>query len=77
MLKILGMLITGFIMGLMLSENAQVIRHSIPASGTASGNASGNITQITIIFGIGNSGNTFTLNTHPNIQSEETEEHHE
>jgi len=73
MLKTIGMLITGFIMGLMLSENAQVIRHSIPRNG----NASGNINQFIIILGIGNSSNTFTLNTHPNSSSEENEETHE
>ena len=73
MLKTLGMLITGFIVGLMLSENAQIIRHSIPKTG----NASGNINQFIVIFGIGNSGNTFELNTHPDISSEEIEEHHE
>jgi len=67
------MLITGFIMGLMLSENAQVIRHSIPKSG----NASGNINQFIFIFGIGKCGNTFELNTHPDTPSEDNKEHHD
>jgi hypothetical protein len=75
MLKTLGMLITGFIMGLLLSENAQIIRHSIPKTG----NASGNINQFIVIFGIGNSGNTFELNSYPEnlTNEEEIEDHHE
>ncbi len=75
MLKTLGMLITGFIMGLLLSENAQVIRHSIPQTGSASGN----INQFIVIFGIGNSSNTFELNSYPDnfTTEEDIEEHHE
>lgn len=73
MLKTLGMLIAGFIMGLMLSENAQIIRHSVPQNG----DASGNINQFVMIFGIGNSSNTFELNTVPNNPSEDNKEPHE
>ena len=73
MLKTLGMLFAGFIMGLMLSENAQIIRHSIPKTG----DASGNVNQFVVIFGIGNSGNTFTLNTYPDIPMEESEKTHD
>jgi hypothetical protein len=74
MLKTLAMLITGFIAGLILSENAQIIRHSIPKSGGGSGNASGNINQFIFILGIGNSGNDFKINTYPENDSEEEEE---
>ena len=61
MIKTLGMLVAGFVVGLILSENAQIIRHSMPRDG----NASGNINQFIVIFGIGNSGNTFEINTTP------------
>lgn len=75
MLKTLGMMLTGFIVGLILSENAQVIRHSVPQSG--SGNASGNINQFILILGIGNSGNTFEISTYPDTPSEENEENND
>lgn len=58
MIKTLLMMVAGFIVGFLLSENAQIIRHSVPRDG----NASGNINQFIVIFGIGNSSNTFELN---------------
>lgn len=74
MLKTLAMLMTGFILGLILSENAQIIRHSIPKSGGGSGNASGNINQFIFILGIGNSGNSFEIKIDPDTLSEENED---
>lgn len=74
MLKTLLMMIAGFITGLLLSENAQIIRHSIPRQG----NASGNINQFVFILGIGNSSNTFELNIDGStIEEDEEEETHD
>lgn len=74
MLKTLLMMIAGFIAGLLLSENAQIIRHSIPRQG----NASGNINQFVFILGIGNSSNTFELNIDGStIEEDEEEETHD
>jgi hypothetical protein len=73
MLKTLGMMVAGFIVGLILSENAQIIRHSIPQNA----NASGNINQFIFILGIGNSGNTFEINTGQGNESEENEGNNE
>ena len=59
MFKTLFMIIAGFVVGLILSENAQIIRHSVPRGE----HLSGNINQFIFILGIGNSSNTFEINT--------------
>jgi|GEM_PF-2692364 len=53
------MMLAGFIIGLILSENAQLIQHSVPAGKSTSGN----VNQFVLILGVGNSGNTFEINT--------------
>lgn len=73
MFKTFIMMVTGFIIGMILSENAQVIHHSIPREGNGTGNASGNINQFIFILGIGNSGNSFTVNAGDETVEEETE----
>ncbi len=73
MFKTFIMMVTGFIIGMILSENAQVIHHSIPHKGSGTGNASGNINQFIFILGIGNSGNIFEVNAGDETVEEETE----
>ncbi len=64
------MMVAGFIIGLILSENAQVIRHSVPADRKLSGN----INQFIVILGIGNSGNKFEINSGDEVFSTEEED---
>lgn len=54
------MMIAGFIIGMILSENAQIVRHSVPKD---DGNFSGNINQFVFILGVGNSSNVFEVST--------------
>lgn len=70
MLKTLLMMIAGFVVGLLLTENAQILRHSIPRTG----NASGNINQFILILGIGNSSNTFEINAGDETTTEDNED---
>jgi len=58
MFKTFLMMLAGFIIGFILSENAQVIRHTMPTERQASGH----INQFIFIFGFGNSSNTFEIN---------------
>lgn len=55
------MMIAGFIIGMILSENAQIVRHSVPKSDD--GDFSGNINQFIFILGVGNSSNVFEIGT--------------
>lgn len=70
MLKTLLMMIAGFVVGLLLTENAQILRHSIPRTG----NASGNINQFILILGIGNSSNTFEINAGDETTTKDNED---
>lgn len=73
MLKTMLIVIVGFITGFLLTENAQIIRHSIPRDGSASGN----IIQFILILGIGNSNNTFEVNVGDEMFTDEDEENDE
>lgn len=68
MLKTLVMMVAGFVFGLILSENAQIVRHSVPRSDKLSGN----INQFIFILGIGNCDNTFEVNTCHDPSTEES-----
>lgn len=64
------MMLAGFIIGIILSENAQVIRHSVPAEKSTSGN----VNQFILILGIGNSSNTFEINAGDETYTTEEDE---
>lgn len=69
MFKTFVMMVTGFVVGMILSENAQIIRQSVPADK----HLSGNVNQFIIILGIGNSSNVFEINAGDETAEEETD----
>ena len=73
MFKTLFMLLTGIVCGLILTENAQLIRHSVPNGSYGSGN----INQFIFIFGVGNSSNTFKISIGDDTEEDKEETNNE